>query len=440
MFLDDGARMATYNNHLSEHRVLIVGAGQAGLAMSYCLKQRDIEHLVLEKHSVGHTWRTQRWDSFCLVTPNWQCQLPGHPYTGSEPDGFMVKDQIVSYLEDYAAAFDPPLREHVAVQRIAQGDGAFAVDTSEGRYLADQIVMASGGYHETRVPPLAAALDPDILQLDATRYRNPAALPDGAVLVVGSGQSGCQIAEDLHLAGRQVHLCVGSAPRVARRYRGKDVVTWLDALGHYELPIDQHPDGVAVRNKHNHYVTGRDGGRDIDLRKFASEGMQLHGRLLNITREGFEFGPDLERNLDHADATSARIKATIDAYIAREGINAPEEAPYVPVWKPDATRLRLSHGEAGIGTVIWCVGFTLDYGLLELPAFADDGYPEHERGICRRVPGLYFLGLPWLHTWGSGRFCGVGRDAAHLADQIERSLIIRGMSSAARDRAPGLST
>ena len=410
--------------------------------MSYCLKQRNIAHLVLEKHRVGHSWRTQRWDSFCLVTPNWQCQLPGHSYSGDDPDGFMLKDQIVDYLEDYAARFAPPLREGVEVLRVTRPDAGFVVETSEGRYLADSVVMASGGYHETKVPPLAAALDPDILQLDATSYRNADALPDGAVLVVGSGQSGCQIAEDLHLAGREVHLCVGGAPRVARRYRGKDVVTWLDLMGHYALPIDEHPDGRAVRKKHNHYVTGRDGGRDIDLRKFACEGMQLHGRLRNITREGFEFGDDLALNLDKADATNARIKANIDAFIAREGFDAPEESPYVPVWQPRSDApLRLAHAQARLGTVIWCVGFKLDYDLIDLPVFEPDGYPAHERGVSTQ-PGLYFLGLPWLYTWGSGRFCGVGRDAEHLAEHIQRArpldpALADALRSAPENRLPG---
>jgi putative flavoprotein involved in K+ transport len=239
-------------------------------------------------------------------------------------------------------------------------------------------------------------------------------------MVVGSGQSGCQIAEDLHLSGREVHLCVGSAPRVARRYRGKDVVGWLDDMGHYSLGIDDHPDGRAVRKKHNHYVTGRDGGRDIDLRKFAKEGMHLHGRLLDITREGFEFGADLAPNLDKADATDARIKANIDAFIAREGIEAPTESAYLPVWQPPSDLpTRLSHAQARLGTVVWCVGFTLDFATIELPAFEDDGYPQHDRGISS-YPGLYFLGLPWLYTWGSGRFCGVGRDAQHLASDIEK--------------------
>lgn len=400
--------------------VIIVGAGQAGLSMSYHLAARNIRHLLLERAHAGHAWREQRWDSFCLVTPNWQCQLPGHPYSGNDPDGFMVKREIVEYLDEYVARTKPPLREGIDVHRVllsTNGRGRYELHTSAGTYLADQVVLATGGYHAAKLPAMARELGADVLQLNAATYKNADSLPEGAVLVVGSGQSGCQIAEDLHLAGRKVHLCVGSAPRAARRYRGRDVVWWLDRIGHYSMPIDKHPDGVGVRKKHNHYVTGRDGGRDIDLRKFALEGMQLHGRLLNIDESGFELGSDLEANLDRADATNDRIKNSIDEYIAREGIDAPEEPRYRPVWKPSASVTRLQQRDANIHTVIWCMGFGIDYRFVELPVFDDTGYPLHERGVTPAA-GLYVLGLPWLYTWGSGRFCGVGADAEYLSSVI----------------------
>jgi putative flavoprotein involved in K+ transport len=399
--------------------VIIIGAGQAGLSMSYHLTARQIKHLVLERFSAGHAWREQRWDSFCLVTPNWQCRLPGHPYNGSDPDGFMVKDEIVKYLDDYVALIAPPLHTGVEVRRISRSTNArFQLETSQGTYTTDHVVMCTGGYHEAHLPAMSQALDPEVTQLNAATYKNAHSLPDGAVLVVGSGQSGCQIAEDLHLAGRQVHLCTGSAPRVARRYRGRDVVWWLDRMGHYDMPIDKHPDGEAVRKKHNHYVTGRDGGRDIDLRKFAKEGMQLHGRLLGIDAQGFQFGSDLEQNLDGADATDNRIKNNIDTYIERENISAPEEARYSPLWKPNGQPTRLDPRAANIRSVVWCIGFGIDYSYVELPVFDSNGYPMHKRGVTPE-PGLYFLGLPWLNTWGSGRFVGVGADAEHLAQAIQ---------------------
>jgi putative flavoprotein involved in K+ transport len=239
------------------------------------------------------------------------------------------------------------------------------------------------------------------------------------VLVIGTGQSGCQIAEDLHIAGRRVHLCVGSAPRTARRYRGKDVVRWLDQMGYYDMPIHEHPLKERVRAKANHYVTGRDGGRDIDLRKFATEGMKLHGRLVGIKGSSLEFAPDLRKNLDQADAVSESIKDSIDRFIESRGIEAPVEPRYVPVWEPGSEETSLDLSTTEIHSVIFSTGYHSDYRFVEVPAFDGTGYPVHERGVTG-VDGLYFVGLPWLYTWGSGRFSGVAADAEHLAERIDR--------------------
>ena len=396
--------------------VIVAGGGQAGLAISHCLKRRDIDHLVLEKHRLAHEWRERRWDTFCLVTPNWQCRLPGFPYPGPEPHGFMVKDEIIRYLEDYARSFDPPLREGVEVTAL-RGDGAggFQLTTSLGLIDADAVVIATGGYHAPAIPRLAERLPPRIAQLHSCQYRNPQALPAGPVLVVGTGQSGCQIAEDLHLAGRRVHLSVGSAPRTARRYRGKDVVEWLEEMGHYTVPVENHPLKQRVRDKANHYVTGRDGGRDIDLRQRAREGMALHGRLREVREDRVLFADDLRQNLDQADAVAESIKSSIDKYIAAHQLAAPEEPRYRPVWEPDAPAAELPLAE--IAAVVWCTGFRPDYRWVELPLFDGAGHPFHQRGVSP-VDGVYFLGLPWQHTWGSGRLAGVAVDAAYLADQI----------------------
>lgn len=403
--------------------VVIIGGGQAGLSVSYYLKQRNIEHLVLEREQAFHAWRSQRWDSFCLVTPNWQCKLPGFPYDGDDPDGFMRRDELNAYLDRFLRRLDPPLEEGVGVDKLRRSaDGTFELSTTRGPLRADQVVVAAGNYHVPKIPRIAEKLPSSLLQLHVSQYRSPAQLPSGAVLVVGSGQSGCQIAEDLHLENRQVHLCVGSAPRVARRYRGRDVVAWLEDMGHYDLGVDRHPLKEAVRDKANHYVTGRDGGRDIDLRKFALEGMQLHGRLLDIAQGRLRFADDLARNLDNADAVSASIKKSIDEYIARANVVAPVEAPYQPLWAPSepaASELELA--VAGIGSVVWCMGFASDFGWLEAPAFDGRGKPVHERGVCP-VEGLYFVGLPWLYTWGSGRFSGVARDAEYVVSQLAKRL------------------
>lgn len=412
----------TSTNGAQRHvHTIVIGGGQAGLAMSYVLTQSGIDHIVLERHQMGWAWRQQRWDSFCLVTPNWQCKLPGYPYRGDDPHGFMVKDQIINYLEGYRAHFNPPLIEGVRVDRVerVQRSGhaqQFRLQTSAGVYTAANVVVAVGNYHRIKIPPIAAELPAHIRQVHSADYRSADQLPEGEVLVVGSAQSGAQIAEDLHLAGRKVHLCVSSAPRVARFYRGRDVVAWLDDMGHYLLNVDNHPLGEEARKKTNHYVTGRDGGRDIDLRAFALQGMQLHGRLLGhrVLDSGDSVlltGDDLAANLDAADATSDKIKASIDEWITAQGIDAPTEPAYVPLWQPPAGTGELNL--AKISAIVWAVGFHTDFSWIDLPAFSERGYPLHRRGVSV-VDGLYFLGLPWLWTWGSGRFEGVGQDAEHV--------------------------
>jgi putative flavoprotein involved in K+ transport len=409
----------TAPSHLAGHvDVLVIGGGQAGLTASWYLKRHGVEHLVLERDVLASSWRRQRWDSFCLVTPNWQCQLPEHPYTGADRDGFMLKDAIVEYVESFAASFRPPLYEGVAVTQVGATPGRFEVATSHGTLSCNQLVLAVGGYHVPVIPRIAASLPRAITQLHSSAYKNPTSIPDGAVLVVGTGQSGAQIAEDLHLAGRRVHLCVGSAPRVARFYRGRDCVAWLEDIGHYRMPVEQHPEGLSARREPNHYVTGRGGGHDIDLRAFAREGMRLHGRLAAVEDGVLSFAGDLRQNLDAADATAERIKDMIDRWVNEQGLDAPLQERYTPVWEPAAGEdgsTQLDLAASGVAAVIWATGFRSDWSWLKLPLLGDDGYPTHERGVSTRVPGVYLLGLPWLHTWGSGRFAGIDRDAAHVA-------------------------
>ncbi|HEY0818285.1 MAG TPA: MSMEG_0569 family flavin-dependent oxidoreductase [Rhizobacter sp.] len=412
------------NPTLPHHEVVVVGGGQAGLSISHGLKAEGIEHVVFEKHRAMHVWRTQRWDNFCLVTPNWQCALPGHPYRGNDPHGFMKREEIVQYLDAFRAHVEAPLREGVAVELVKPlPEGGFLVRTrdkdGDGECTAQQVVVASGGYHDPIVPRLAERLPAPVVQLHSAQYRNAAQLPPGKVLVVGSGQSGAQIAEDLHLAGREVVLAVGDAPRCARFYRGRDVVDWLADMGYYDMPVGQHPLREGVRDNTNHYVTGRDGGRDIDLRRFALEGMQLYGALTGLDADGdtLRFAPRLREVLDQADRTYNGINASIDRYIDEQGLQAPPASVYDPVWQPTEERETLSLKDAGITSVVWCIGFAPDFRWLDAPVFNGRGHPVHERGITR-VPGLYFIGLPWLHTWGSGRFSGVARDAAFVVQRV----------------------
>lgn len=402
--------------------VVVVGAGQAGLSISYYLTTRGIAHVVYEKNTIAHAWRTQRWDSFCLVTPNWQCDLPGFPYAGNDPNGFMLKDEIVAYVEGYARSFDAPVREGVGVTRLSRrDDGLFVIEAEDGTVTAEAVVLAVGGYHHPKVPRFGERLPESLVQVHSAAYRNSALLPEGEVLVVGSGQSGCQIAEDLHLAGRKVHLVVGSAPRCPRLYRGRDSVDWLADLGQYDLPVDRHPLKEKVRKKANHYLTGRDGGRDIDLRAFARDGMKLYGRMQGVSDGTIRFEDDLAANLDSADAVYNGICGLIDKHIAENNIEAPDGGRYQPVWTPGEAVTALDPVAANITSVVWATGFSSDYRWVDLPIFDGSGYPVHQRGVTT-MGGVYMLGLPWLYTWGSGRFVGVGRDAEYISQHIVRQL------------------
>lgn len=402
----------------ARYSVVVVGGGQAGLSTSYYLKKAGIDHVVLEKRQIGHSWRNERWDTFCLVTPNWQCRLPDFPYSGPDPKGYMLRDDIVAYLEAFAKKTQPPVIEGVAVGRVSRHHtGSLEVVTSMGTCLADHVVVATGGYDIPIVPEYAHSLPASIVQVHSVAYRNPHQLPEGEVLVVGSGQSGVQIMEDLHLAGRKVHLAVGSAPRSPRMYRGRESTEWLHELGFYKLTVDRHPLGDEARHKTNHYMTGRDGGHEIDLRKFALEGVRLYGSLRNIQGTRASFAPDLTENLDDADEVYCNIRRDIDNYIAKAGIDAPLEAPFEKAWAPRADPTSLDLAEAGITSVVWAIGFRADYRWIDLPVFDGRGHPRFRRGVSD-VPGLYFVGLPWLNTWGSGRFLGVADDARYLVDVI----------------------
>ena len=414
--------------------VAIVGAGQAGLSLSWHLSRAGIEHVLLERSGVAHEWSAGRWDNFTLVTPNWQCRLPGYEYSAGDPDGFMKRDDVYNFVREYSDSFGAPVEEGVDVTRLVPAaEGGYVLSTSHGLVTADQVVVATGGYHNPIIPSYAAGIPAAVTQIHSSEYRSPAALAEGGVLVVGSGQSGAQIAEDLFLEGRDVHLALGTAPRVARFYRGRDCVAWLHDMGIYDIPVQQQAGGLSKRESTNHYVTGRDGGRDIDLRAFARDGMHLYGRLTGLDTGRLTFAPTVAASLDYADSVAESIKNNIDEYIARSGIDAPTEPRYSPVWTPPVEPDALDLVAAGISTIIWSIGYSADYRWINVGVFDGAGHPTHHRGVTDS-DGLYFLGLPWLNTWGSGRFEAIARDAEYLANHIIARTDAAGRGDARQDR------
>ena len=403
------------------HRVevAVVGGGQAGLAMSYHLTAQGRPHVVLEQARVAESWRTRRWDSLRLNAPNWSLRLPGFAYQGDDPDGFMGKDGVVAFLEAYARSFGAPVRAGVrvtAVERDPAGAG-FLVWTEAGAYAAEQVVVATGAFQRPYVPPCAADLPPGVAQLVPTEYRNPAALPPGAVLVVGSGESGCQIAEELRRAGRTVYLSVGRSWWAPRRYRGRDLSAWYRALGLFDQTVDDLPPGDRA-GRPNPQLTGSDGGRDISVHTLAAEGVLLMGRLRGIRDGKIVLAPDLAENLAWGDEQAFGYLRAVDDYIREEGLEAPEEGPPGGLFPVDdlvrAAPAELDLADTGISTVIWATGYRPDLDWVGLPILDADGWPRQRRGVTE-IPGLYILGLDWLHSVKSGLFPGVGEDAAYLA-------------------------
>ena len=403
--------------------VIVVGAGQGGLSTSYCLTEHGVDHVVLERGEVGDSWTRRRWDSFCLVTPNWSIRLPGAEYDGPDPDGFLPREDFVAYMERWTEAFGCPLRTGVTVARIGPAeDDAFSVETDAGPLRAPVVVVATGTMQVPRRPPFAERLSKRILQLDAEKYRTAAALPEGAVLVVGSGQTGCQVVDDLRLSGRQVLLSVGEAGRLPRRYRGQDCVAWQRDIGLLDRTPDML-DSPAHRIRSDPHLTGRGGGRTISLHHFHRDGVRLLGMVAAVDGETVSFMDDLRRNMSDADAFAMQFYADVDAFIVKNRIDAPPPTdkelsggPPADDWSVPSTASIDLEAE-GVSSVVWATGFSFDFGWIDYPVLDDMGYPVTDRGATT-VPGLYFMGLNWMVRRKSGILYGVGDDARHVADHI----------------------
>jgi len=406
---------------------VVIGAGQAGLALSWHLSQRRCEHLVLERASIAERWHSQRWDSLYFQFPNWSIELPGHPpYAGGPPDDFAHRSEIWGFLESYAAAIRAPVRcntEVTALRRDGVRPTRFRLVTPQGELRARNVVVATGPYQCGRVPLLQRGLLPEVMQIHAGDYRNPDLLPEGAVLVIGSGASGCQIADELIEAGRRTYLSVGRHQRVPRNYRGRDAFWWRRELGQLDQAATELP---PERRLPPPLMTGVHGGYEVDLRQSAARGLSLLGHLQDINDGRLHFDDDLEANLLAGDRSLEAFVAAIDAHVARTGGLDVEPAPdksCVPARTMAHSPAQLDARADRIGSVIWATGYSFDFGWIELPeVFESAGAPIHSRGISG-MPGLYFLGLPWLHKRKSSFLIGVGEDAAHITAAIagERS-------------------
>lgn len=396
---------------------LVVGAGQAGVAMSEHLSKCGVPHLVLERGRIAERWRSERWDSLVANGPAWHDRFPGMEFPGAGPDAFVAKEKVADYFVDYARMINAPIRSGVEVKEVRRNVGrpGFRVETSEGVIEANSVVAATGPFQKP-VSPSIVPENSGVLQIHSNSYRNPEQLPEGAVLVVGAGSSGVQIADELARAGRKVYLSVGAHDRPPRSYRGRDFCWWLGVLGKWDMetpgPGTEH---VTIA------VSGARGGETVDFRNLAAQGITLVGMTQTFDNGVLSFAPDLARNIARGDANLVSLLDEADAYVERNGIVLPEE-PEARRFGPDPEcvthpLLELDLAKAGVTSIIWATGYALDYSWLKVDTFDENGRPKHHRGISLE-PGIYFLGLPWQSRRGSSFIWGVWHDAKHVADRI----------------------
>jgi putative flavoprotein involved in K+ transport len=414
--------------HYRSIETVIVGGGQAGLALSFELQLASREHVVLERGRSVERWRSERWDSLTLLSPNWMTRLPGQHYAGADPDGFMPRDDVVRFFERYAASFNAPVREGVNVSSVEPREaGGYIVSTDHGDWRTNNVVIATGMFQRPRLPALSTDIPSSVFQVHSSHYRNPGLLPPGAVLVVGSGASGFQIAEELERHGRRVFFSVGRHERPPRRYRGKDTMWWLEQMGVFDqvtaTPADrwQHATSTpAATLPPSPALTGVGGGHDLNPHQLANEGVVLLGRVNGMQDGVLSVAPDLTQSLLDGDASYVAWRDRMEAFIQASAISAPQEPasaahPTSPAEQSPIERLNL-HGN-DISAVVWATGFHTDFSWIHSPVFADDGRPLHYRGVTSQA-GLYFLRIAPFYKRKATLIDGVAEDAAYLAERL----------------------
>jgi putative flavoprotein involved in K+ transport len=397
---------------------VIIGGGQAGLATGYQLKKVSKEYLILEKtEKAVSNWRNRCWDSFTLVTPNSAFRIPGIELTGKPNDAFMPRDEVIKTFDKFMMDNQLPVKFNTEVYSVEKTDTGYIVQTTYDVYKTKNVVVATGLFHKPRIPSSALKASDGILQIHSSKYRNPHLVPDGAVLVVGSAQSGCQIAEELNEAGRKVFLTVGTAGRVPRRYRGKDIIEWFEATGMFDQTPEQLPPGVG-RFRGIPHLSGKNGGHTINLHSFAKDGITLLGHLKGLEGHKAKIAPDLHNSLTMVDGFELHACNAIDDYINRNSLNAPPEERVE--WKDGYNQNiieDLDLEKENIKTIIWACGYTFDYSFIKLPIFDDENFPVQRKGVTD-YQGLYFVGMPWMPSPKSGILLGVGEAAKYIASRI----------------------
>ncbi|MES2939394.1 MAG: NAD(P)/FAD-dependent oxidoreductase [Pseudomonadota bacterium] len=400
--------------------VLVVGGGQSGLAMSHLLSQRSIDHLVLERGEAANSWRNERWDSLHLVIPNKYWRMPGMAYDGDQPDAFMSKHQVVARFERYVAQVRPPLLAGANVVRATQReDGGFTVATSDEQFACRHLVVASGPFQAPATPAWAAQIDGSVAQIASQNYRNPAQVPPGKVVVVGTGQSGVQIAEELLRAGREVHVCLGPRGWISRRYLGRDITDWYHDMGVFDVTLEQFPSMKEARAGGFSQLAGDAArGHDTNLHTLHALGATLLGRVVDGDASRLQL-QDASACMAAADAFAVKARGMVDGYVKAKGVNVDTGEDPWPTYTGTSLdeRTALDFRKDGIGAIVWANGFRPDYRWLQVPVFDTTGFPLHRRGVTA-VRGLYFLGLEWQHRRKSSTLMAGDEDASHLLSHI----------------------